>query len=103
MLTAWFVHLYTASGALFAFLAMNRIFYDRYQDAFFWLFLAVIVDGTDGILARHAAVASRLPWVNGEKLDDDQLLFEHTLLLVGGSETTRWRDTVVGGSRRIMR
>jgi phosphatidylcholine synthase len=70
MLTAWFVHLYTASGALFAFLALNRIFYDRYQDAFFWLFLAVVVDATDGVLARRVDVASRLPRVNGEKLDD---------------------------------
>ena len=69
MLIAWLVHLYTASGALFAFLALNRIFYDRYQDAFFWLFLAVIVDGTDGMLARHSDVASRLPWFDGEKLD----------------------------------
>jgi phosphatidylcholine synthase len=69
MLIAWLVHLYTASGALFAFLALNRIFYDRYQDAFFWLFLAVIVDGTDGMLARRSDVASRLPWFDGEKLD----------------------------------
>jgi phosphatidylcholine synthase len=70
MLTAWIVHLYTASGALFAFLALNRIFYDRYQDAFFWLFLAVFVDATDGLLARRTDVASRLPRINGEKLDD---------------------------------
>jgi len=70
MVQAWLVHLYTASGALFAFLALSRIFYDRYQDAFFWLFLAVIVDATDGVLARRADVASRLPWFNGAKLDD---------------------------------
>ena len=35
MFTAWLVHLYTASGALLAFLALNRIFSDRYRDAFF--------------------------------------------------------------------
>jgi len=68
--TAWLVHLYTASGALFAFLALNRIFYDRYRDAFFWLGLALIVDATDGVLARRAKVASCLPWFNGAKLDD---------------------------------
>jgi len=68
--SAWLVHLYTASSALFAFLALSRIFYDRYQDAFFWLFLAVFVDATDGALARRADVASRLPWFNGAKLDD---------------------------------
>ena len=70
MFTAWLVHLYTASGALFAFLALNRIFYDHYRDAFFWLFLAVVVDATDGVIARRADVASRLPWFNGAKLDD---------------------------------
>ena len=70
MLNAWLVHLYTASGALFAFLALNRIFYDRYRDAFFWLFVAVIVDATDGMLARRTDVASRLPWFDGAKLDD---------------------------------
>ena len=53
-----------------AFLALNRIFSDRYRDAFFWLFLSVIVDATDGLLARRANVASHLPWFNGAKLDD---------------------------------
>jgi phosphatidylcholine synthase len=68
--SAWLVHLYTASSAVFAFLALTRIFYDRYPDAFFWLFLAVFVDATDGVLARRAQVAERLPWFNGSKLDD---------------------------------
>ena len=70
MTSAWLVHLYTASGALFAFLAVSRIFYDRYRDAFFWLILALIVDATDGLLARRANVAGRLPWFDGAKLDD---------------------------------
>ena len=70
MASAWLVHLYTASSAVFAFLALTRIFYDRYPDAFFWLFLAVFVDATDGVLARRARVAERLPWFNGSKLDD---------------------------------
>ena len=69
-MTAWLVHLYTASGALFAFLALIRVFEDRYQEAFFWLFVAVIVDATDGVLARLADVARRLPTFNGSKLDD---------------------------------
>jgi phosphatidylcholine synthase len=70
VISAWLVHVYTASGALFAFLALNRIFYDRYRDAFFWLAAAVLVDATDGIFARRAAVATRIPWFNGRKLDD---------------------------------
>ena len=70
MASAWLVHLYTASSAVWAFLALTRIFYDRYPDAFFWLFLAVFVDATDGVLARRAAVKQLLPWFNGSKLDD---------------------------------
>jgi phosphatidylcholine synthase len=69
-MTAWLVHLYTASSAVFGFLALTRIFYDRYRDAFFWLALAVVVDATDGVLARRANVAVRLPRFNGAKLDD---------------------------------
>jgi phosphatidylcholine synthase len=68
--SAWLVHLYTASGAVCAFLALTRIFYDRYPDAFFWLYAAVFVDATDGVLARRAQVAERLPWFDGAKLDE---------------------------------
>jgi len=69
-LSPWLVHLYTASSALFGFLALTRIFYDRYRDAFFWMALAILVDATDGVLARRADVASRLPHFDGAKLDD---------------------------------
>ena len=70
MVRVWLVHLYTASGALCAFFALNRIFYDRYRDAFFWLAFALVLDATDGFLARRADVATRAPWFNGGKLDD---------------------------------
>ena len=66
----WLVHVYTASGAICAFMAVTRIFYDRYTDAFFWLFIAVLVDATDGYFARRADVATRIPHFNGAKLDD---------------------------------
>ena len=101
MVSAWLVHLYTASGALFAFLALSRIFYDRYREAFVWLALALIVDATDGVLARRADVASRLPRFSGAKLDDivDYLTYVfvpaffvwHALLV-----PDRWSTIVVG-------
>ena len=37
----------------------------------------------------------------GEKLDEDQLLFEHTLLNVGGAETTR--SAIAGGLEELAR
>lgn len=70
MAAAWLVHLYTASGALCGFLALTRIFYDRYNDAFLWLAAALLIDATDGFVARRVNVAARLPRFNGPKLDD---------------------------------
>ena len=42
----------------------------RYREAFFWLAVTVLVDATDGMLARRANVSRHLPWFNGAKLDD---------------------------------
>jgi phosphatidylcholine synthase len=67
---AWLVHLYTASGLVLAFLAARAVFIDDYRAAFFWLGLQIVVDATDGALARRAQVSTRLPWFNGAKLDD---------------------------------
>jgi phosphatidylcholine synthase len=67
---AWIAHLYTASGAVLAFLAATDIFEHDYRTAFFWLYLQVVVDATDGLLARRLRVKDRLPWFNGAKLDD---------------------------------
>ena len=68
--TAWLVHLYTASSAVLALLATRAIFEYRFRDAFFWLGAAIVIDATDGVLARAARVSQRLPWFNGAKLDD---------------------------------
>jgi phosphatidylcholine synthase len=67
---AWLVHLYTASTAVLAFLATRAIFEYRFRDAFFWLAAAIVIDATDGVLARAARVSERLPGFNGAKLDD---------------------------------
>jgi len=68
--TAWLAHFYTASSAVLALLATIAIFEYRFRDAFFWLALAIIVDSSDGVLARTVRVKDRLPWFNGAKLDD---------------------------------
>ena len=67
---AWVAHLYTASGALCAFLAARAVIDFDYPAAFFWLGVQVVVDATDGALARALRVSERLPWFNGAKLDD---------------------------------
>jgi phosphatidylcholine synthase len=70
LVTAWLAHLYTATGAVAAFLATTAIFQHDYRRAFFWLYVQVLIDATDGVLARFLRAKERLPWFNGAKLDD---------------------------------
>jgi phosphatidylcholine synthase len=70
VLWAWLAHLYTATGAVLAFLAAREVIQHDYRTAFFWLGLQIAVDATDGLFARAAGVSTRLPWFNGAKLDD---------------------------------
>ena len=67
---AWLAHLYTASGAVLAFLAARAVIDHDYRTAFFWLGVQIFVDATDGLLARALRVHERLPSFNGAKLDD---------------------------------
>jgi phosphatidylcholine synthase len=67
---AWLVHLYTASTAVLAFLATRAIVEYRFRDAYLWLAAAILIDATDGVLARAARVSRRIPWFSGAKLDD---------------------------------
>ena len=69
-IAAWLVHLYTASGVVLAFLATCAVFAQDYRAAFICLYLQVVIDATDGTLARRAQVVQRLPGFNGAKLDD---------------------------------
>ena len=66
----WLAHLYTASSAVIALLATIAVFEYRFRDAFLWLALTIIIDSSDGVLARAVRVKQRLPWFNGAKLDD---------------------------------
>jgi phosphatidylcholine synthase len=66
---AWLVHAYTATGAVLAFLAIQAAMTRDFRAAFLWLFAAVLVDSTDGVLARWAHVHERVPKFSGEKLD----------------------------------
>lgn len=66
---AWAVHLFSASGAVLALLAVAAAIAGREREALLWLFIALIVDGVDGTLARAARVKERLPWIDGNALD----------------------------------
>ncbi len=66
---AWTAHLYTATGAAMALLAALAMLEDRYRDMFLWLAGAVIVDASDGWLARRLQVKRHTPGFDGALLD----------------------------------
>jgi phosphatidylcholine synthase len=67
---AWALHAYTASGAVLG-LLMVHLAYDGRVEAVLWLFLvAMVVDGTDGFLARRLRVKEVVPEIDGALLDN---------------------------------
>ncbi|WP_341366671.1 CDP-alcohol phosphatidyltransferase family protein [Yoonia sp. BS5-3] len=66
---ALFVHLLTASGAVFAMLAMLAAVEEKWSLMFLWLVVAFFVDGIDGPLARRYDVKTNAPTFDGVLLD----------------------------------
>jgi phosphatidylcholine synthase len=64
------VHLYTASGAVLAFLIVLAAIGGDAVGALWLLLIALIIDSTDGSLARRFRVSETLPWFDGRRLDD---------------------------------
>lgn len=63
------VHLFTATGAVFAMLAMLAAVDLNWSLMFLWLVVAFIVDGFDGPLARRYHVKTNAPELDGELMD----------------------------------
>ncbi|EMS36100.1 phosphatidylcholine synthase [Candidatus Liberibacter americanus PW_SP] len=67
--SAFFVHILTASGSFLAFLGVAAASQYRFIDMFWWLGLALIIDGFDGPIARKMRVKEVLPNWSGDTLD----------------------------------
>ncbi len=67
---AWGVHLYTAAGAVVGALALLAVVGGDFARAVLWMLAAIIIDATDGMLARAVGVARVLPNIDGRRLDD---------------------------------
>ena len=65
----WLVHLFTASGAVLALLALAAIDREDWRIALLWLGAALVIDGVDGSLARAVRIKARVPRIEGETLD----------------------------------
>ena len=68
-LRAYSVHLFTATGAVFAMLALLEAARGQWSLMFLWLVVAFVVDGIDGPLARRYDVKTRAPIIDGALLD----------------------------------
>jgi len=96
IVSAWGVHLFTASGAVFGLLAMSATANERYILALFWMAVTTGIDGVDGALARKFRVKHYLPQFDGALLDNIMDYFTYVLvpayfLLHGDILPVRWR------------
>lgn len=69
-LRAAFVHLYTASGAVLALLILVAAYNGNAVQALWLMLAALLIDSTDGLLARRLRVQEALPYFDGARLDD---------------------------------
>ena len=67
---AFGVHVFTASGVVWALLAVLAISEHRFRGAFFWMGAALAVDMVDGALARLVDVKRVFPRFDGALLDN---------------------------------
>jgi phosphatidylcholine synthase len=80
LILAWLVHLYTALGAVIGLCTILAIDRADFRAAFFLMALAVVIDATDGALARAARVHEVLPGFDGTLLDDIVDYFNYVIV-----------------------
>ena len=64
------VHLYTATGTVVGLLIVLAAIEGETRAALWLFFVALFIDGTDGMLARRFRVKETIPWFDGALLDN---------------------------------
>jgi phosphatidylcholine synthase len=84
LVAAWLVHLYTALGTALAMLTVMAVFEGDTVRALWLGLAAMVVDGTDGMLARRMQVKRWIPWFDGALLDNivDYLTYVFTPMVL---------------------
>ncbi len=77
---AWSVHLFTATGAIWGFLAMLAIFEQQWKMMIIWMIVAMLVDGFDGMFARWADVKTYAKGIDGALLDNILDYFNYVIV-----------------------
>jgi phosphatidylcholine synthase len=94
MLAGIGVHLFTASGAGLAFLALVAAIDRDFPTMFTWLGAAFLVDAVDGSLARRLRIEDKTPFIDGAILD----LVVDFLTYVLVPAVALWRSDLVPAS-----
>jgi phosphatidylcholine synthase len=63
------IHVFTAVGAAAGLMALTAAFQAQFPAMFFWLAVALVIDGIDGTFARLARVSETAPEYDGAVLD----------------------------------
>ena len=67
---AWSVHLLTGTGAVWGLLTILAIFEENWRMMIWWMIVAMIVDGVDGMFARWFHVKEYAGNLDGALLDN---------------------------------
>src|SRR5262245_8252142 len=67
---AFLVHVYTASTVFLQLLSVDLMLHDQLNLSLFVMLMAVVIDSTDGFLARRYRVKEVVPEFDGRRLDD---------------------------------
>ena len=67
---AWSVHLFTGTGAVWGLLTILAIFEENWRMVIWWMIVAMIVDGVDGMFARWFHVKEYASNLDGALLDN---------------------------------
>ena len=65
----WALHVFTASGVIFAMLSLQAVIDGRVRDGLLWLLLCQVIDGIDGPLARRIDIEIQVLKIDGTVLD----------------------------------
>lgn len=83
VIAAWLVHLYTASSAVLGLWALVAGSQGQFRLAIGLMIATLVIDSTDGALARAIRVRERIPWIDGRRLDDICDYFTYVIVPAG--------------------
>ena len=69
-IAAWLVHIYTGTGGVVGMFALFAAADRKTDTAFLLLIVTMLIDATDGLLARRAKIREILPYFDGAMLDN---------------------------------